>query len=194
MKRVSEAAIRNTPAIAEELKWVLPKDGLVLEVGSGTGQHAAAFSALFPNLNWQPTNHDDVDSVQAWREESAQANFLEPVLFDLFDAVAPVEHADAIYCANVLHIAPAPAVKHLFRHAAILLPSDAPLVLYGPYRYRERPLEPSNEDFDMWLRSNVPGGGIRVLEDVVDIANSVGIALRHDISMPANNRLLVFKR
>jgi len=121
-------------------------------------------------------------------------NFLEPLGFDLFDAQAPVAAADAIYCANVIHIAPPEAIPHLFRHAKSVLPSGAPLILYGPFRYRERELEPSNLSFNEWLAERFPGGGIREFETVRDIANSAGFEIEADIEMPANNRLLVFRR
>ncbi len=194
MKQFSDPAARNAPFIASALVDVLPTKGLVLEVGSGTGQHADAFSRAFPNLLWQPTNADDLDSVKAWRAESEMPNFLEPLTFDLFDLQSPVSSAEAIYCANVIHIAPAEAIPHLFRHAKALLGLGAPVVLYGPFRYRDRELEPSNVSFNVWLSERFSGGGIREFEAVCDTAKSEGFEIEVDKEMPANNRLLVFRR
>lgn len=194
MKQFSDPAARNAPFIASALVDILPKTGLVLEVGSGTGQHADAFSRAFPALLWQPTNADDLDSIQAWRAESEMPNFLAPLKFDLFAQESPVESADAIYCANVIHIAPAEVIPHLFRHANALLGLGAPVILYGPFRYRDRDLEPSNISFNVWLSEHFSGGGIREFEAVCEIAKSEGFEIEVDKEMPANNRLLVFRR
>jgi len=194
MKRFSDPAARNAPFIASVLAEILPKAGLVLEIGSGTGQHADAFTRKFPHLQWQPTNADDLQSIFAWRAESGAPNFLEPLAFDLFDDVPPILAADAIYSANVIHIAPAEATPRLFMHAGALLQAGAPLVIYGPFKYRERQLEPSNVSFDAWLHERYPGGGIREFETVCEVAAAAGFDFISDIEMPANNRVLVFRK
>ncbi len=194
MKQFSDPAARNAPFIASVLADILPKTGLVLEIGSGTGQHADTFTREFPHLLWQPTNADDLQSILAWRAESGLPNFLEPLAFDLFDETPPIPSADAVYSANVIHIAPSEAIPRLFKHAGAMLKVGAPVILYGPFKYRDRELEPSNVSFDVWLHERFQGGGIREFETVCEIAKAAGFDFASDIEMPANNRMLVFRK
>jgi cyclopropane fatty-acyl-phospholipid synthase-like methyltransferase len=194
MKQFSESAARNAPFIASALADILPETGLVLEIGSGTGQHADTFAREFPHLLWQPTNADDLQSILAWRAENGLPNFLEPLAFDLFDEAPPIPSADAVYSANVIHIAPSSAIPRFFKHSSALLQTGAPVILYGPFKYRSRELEPSNVSFDAWLHERFPDGGIREFESVCEIAKAEGFDFASDTEMPANNRLLVFRK
>ncbi len=188
MKQYSEACRRNEQPIAEVLREILPEQGLVLEVGSGTGQHAAAFSRSFPKLLWQPTNQPGhLDSIEAWREEVALPNFKSPQPFDLFDAQGPVPEADAIVAINVLHIAPWAATERLFFHADKLLKSDAPIFIYGPFRYRDQPLEESNQRFDAFLQRRDPQSGLRYFDEVSNQAQEYGFRHCGTRRLPANN-------
>lgn len=189
----SEACERNKEPIAAQLERALPERGTILEIGSGTGQHAAYFASRFASLLWQPTDLGErFASVRAWTAE--QDNVLEPIVFDLLAVDPPVPSADAIVCINTIHIAPWEATEHLFRHAAKLLPKEGTIFLYGPFRYRDRPLEPSNERFDAWLQGNDPRQGIRTFEDVDAIARRYGFELQDDVPMPANNRSIWWRR
>ena len=202
MKLFSEASRRNKGPIGDVLQELLTEPGLVLEVGSGTGQHAVAFSHRFPHLTWQPTNAggpDTLKSVAAYREEADLPNLRAPQSFDLFDDLSTVEAedrfgADQIVAINVIHIAPADAIDHLFRHADHLLPASGILFLYGPFRHPDRPLEPSNEQFHRFLQNRDPRSGIRDLTLVDEIASRSGFTRAGIQRLPANNDALWYQR
>lgn len=191
----SNACDRNHRPIGEQLSRLIEPGDLVWEIGSGTGQHAVLFGARFPDATWQPSDRAEHHaSIEAWRAHAALPNVSAVLPFDLFDELTPVSSAQLVFCANTIHIAPWAATAHLFRHAAAALSERGALVTYGPYRYADRPLEPSNETFDAWLKSVDPNRGIRLFEDVVAAAAAHGFAEPQDVAMPANNRLLIFRR
>ncbi len=190
MKRFSKACERNEEPIANHLNTWLADAHVVLEVGSGTGQHAVAFARRFPHLDWQPTNRPDaLQSIEAWRRDADLPNVLPPLAFDLFDDAPPIDACDAVVAINVIHIAPENALPHLFEHAAHLLDAGSPLILYGPYRYGDRPLEPSNERFDVHLQQRDPAMGLRTFEEVDALADDAGFEHRDTHRLPANNDL-----
>jgi SAM-dependent methyltransferase len=178
------------------LREVLPKRGTVLEVASGTGQHAAYFASLFPDLLWQPSDPDPdaLGSIRAWRVEAGLANLLEPVKLDAEADGWPVERADAILCINMVHISPWAATQGLLRGAGRALAAGAPLILYGPYRRAGVPTAPSNEAFDASLRARNPRWGLRELETVAAEAEANGLGYERLFEMPANNVTAVFRR
>ncbi|HEX8621533.1 MAG TPA: DUF938 domain-containing protein [Allosphingosinicella sp.] len=196
MKREAPATARNRGPIAAVLREVLPGAGTVLEVASGTGEHAAFFAAAFPALRWQPSDPDPdaLDSIRAWRDEAALANLLDPLRLDASAGDWPVAAADAILCVNMVHISPWAATQGLMRGAARLLGPGAPLILYGPYRRAGVPTAPSNEAFDRSLRARDPRWGLRELDAVESEAESQGLGLERVFEMPANNLTLVFRR
>ena len=190
------ATARNAAPILAVLREVLPASGLVLEVASGTGEHALHFASALPHLVWQPSDPspEALRSIAAWREAEATPNLLLPVRLDAASAEWPVAAADAIVCINMVHISPWAATEGLIAGAARLLPSGGPLVLYGPYRRRDRPLEPSNAAFDADLRRRNPAWGLRLLDDVVGLAGGHGLAMERVVGMPANNLTVVLRR
>jgi SAM-dependent methyltransferase len=196
VKREAPATARNRGPIAAVLREVLPGAGTVLEVASGTGEHAAFFAAAFPALRWQPSDPDPdaLDSIRAWRDEAALANLLDPLRLDASAGDWPVAAADAILCVNMVHISPWAATQGLMRGAARLLGPGAPLILYGPYRRAGVPTAPSNEAFDRSLRARDPRWGLRELDAVESEAESQGLGLERVFEMPANNLTLVFRR
>ena len=195
-RRSAPATERNREPILAVLKTVLPERGLVLEVASGTGEHAAYFARAFPRLLWQPSDPDPeaLASIRAWREEAGLANLLEPVRLDAAAEPWPVAAADAILCVNMVHITPWAATLGLLRGAGRLLPAGAPLILYGPYRRAGVPTAPSNQAFDASLRARNPHWGLRELDTVEKEAASHGLALERLFEMPANNITAVFRR
>ena len=196
MKLYSEACERNALYIGDVLEEILPAEGVVLEVGSGTGQHAVAFSRRFPRLQWQPTNAEGpeaLESVRAYAEEAGLENLLEPRVFDLLEGARPLARADAVVSINVLHIAPWEATARLFEHAAKLLPGGAPLVVYGPFRHPDRPLEPSNQRFDEFLRARDPRSGLRRLDEVMKEASAAGFRHEETRRLPANNDVVIWR-
>ena len=196
MKRHAPATERNREPIAAVLRDVLPASGLVLEVASGTGEHAASFASLFPHLDWQPSDADPhaIDSIEAWAADVGAANLLSPVLLDAASEQWPVARADAILCVNMVHISPWDSTLGLLRGAGRLLSAGAPLILYGPYRRAGIPTAPSNEAFDASLKSRDPQWGLREMEEVR--AEAEANALRFDrlFEMPANNVTAVYRK
>lgn len=196
VKRRAPAAERNREPIAEVLGAVLPKSGLVLEVASGTGEHALHFAGRFPRLVWQPTDPslEARDSIRAWRQEAGLANLRDPLPLDAAAESWPVRRADAMLCINMIHISRWKATEGLMRGAGRILPAGAPLVLYGPYRRAGVPTAPSNEDFDRSLKARDPEWGLRALEAVEAEALRNGLRLERVVEMPANNLTVVFRR
>lgn len=193
-KRYAPATDRNRDAITEILRHILPASGLVLEVASGTGEHAVHFAQAFQGLTWQPSDPDPAGlaSIEAWSSEAQLANLLPPIALDA-SMNWSVAYADAIICINMTHISPWEATLGLVRGAGELLPEDGALYLYGPYRQNDVPTVKSNEDFDASLRSRNPAWGLRYVEDVAAAAEEFGVRLQSVIEMPANNLSLIFR-
>jgi SAM-dependent methyltransferase len=200
-RRLAPAAARNRDVILAVLDRVLPKSGVVLEIASGTGQHAVHFAQALPGLIWQPSDADEASraSIDAWRKHIAVANPIAnlkaPVALDVRVSPWPVPDVlDGIVCINMIHIAPWAAAVALFDGAAAHLSPNGVLFLYGPYKREGEHTAPSNEAFDTQLRTTDPAWGVRDLEDVVALAHRNGFALDEIVPMPANNLSLVFKR
>lgn len=193
----SPAADRNRQPILEVLQRVLGPRGTALEIASGTGQHVAWFAAALPQWEWQPTDGDP-SLLPAIAERVAQAglaNVRPPLLLDVTAPAWPVAGAfDAIFCANMLHIAPWAACAGLMQGAARHLAADGVLVTYGPYLEADVPTAASNLAFDASLRERNPAWGLRHLDAVAQEAQRGGLTLRQRHAMPANNLLLVFAR
>ena len=198
----SPAAERNKQPILEVLQRVLPARGMALEIASGTGQHVVWFGAAMRSWIWQPSDADPLalPAIAAWSADATLTNLRAPVLLDVMAAQWPspgpafTESFDAVYCANMLHIAPWPSCAALMRGTAKHLALDGVLVTYGPYFEAGVAPAPGNLAFDASLRERDPRWGIRRLEDVAAEANQVGLRLRARHEMPANNLLLVFNR
>ena len=194
--RSAPAALRNREPIAENLAEWLPGDGLVLEIASGTGEHAAFFAERFPRLEWQPSDiHPGaLASIAAWRATAELPNFMSPVAIDASDPDWPVEAADAVLSINMVHISPWAAALGLIRGAARILPPGAPLILYGPWLQSSVPTAPSNLAFDADLSQRNAAWGLRRVEDFAQAAAEHGFELAETRPMPANNRMLLFLR
>jgi SAM-dependent methyltransferase len=187
---------RNRKPILEVLRRVLPRDGLVLEIASGGGEHAAYFASNLPDVTWQPTDADSemFDSIAAHRAAAGITNLLAPLHLDVTAEQWPVERADAMVCCNMIHIAPWAATEGLIAGAGRTLRRGAPLYLYGPYKVDGRHTAPSNADFDASLRARNPLWGVRDLNDVSVLAKCHGFALEETAAMPANNLSVIFRR
>jgi SAM-dependent methyltransferase len=190
------ATERNREAILEVLRRVLPPVGLVLEIASGTGQHAAFFAPALPGLRWQPSDASErmMESIRAWSATSGAANLLPPVLLDVEREPWPVAQADAIVNINMIHIAPWSAAEALFRGAAGRLPATGVLFLYGPFKRAGQHTAESNQRFDERLRGEDPRWGVRDVDDLGRLAASAGFAAPEIVAMPANNLSLIFRR
>ncbi len=195
-RRVAPHVARNSGAIVDVLRGILPDAGLVLEVASGSGEHAVHFARAFPHMSWQPSDPDPLAllSIEAWRSSEGLPNLLAPVELDAAAETWPVSHADAMLCINMVHISPWAATQGLMRGARRLLATGAPLYLYGAYRQQGVPTAPSNEAFDLSLKGRNPEWGLRHLEDVAGEAERNGLALEAVVPMPANNLSIIFRR
>lgn len=196
MKRHAPAAGRNREPIAAVLTEELPPSGVVLEIASGTGEHAVHFARTFPHLDWQPSDPDPDarESIATWREEAGLPNLLPPLELDAADADWPLANADAVLCINMVHISPVAATEGLVAGAAQLLAPGAPLILYGPYFDAEVETAPSNLAFDRDLRSRNPEWGLRPVEWLDGLAQNAGFRRTRRVAMPANNLTLVYRR
>ena len=194
--RSAPAALRNRQPIAEVLRDWLPNSGLVLEVASGTGEHAAFFASLFPQLDWQPSDTDPMalGSIEARQADSGLPNLRQPVILDVTMARWPVESADALLSSNMVHISPWAAALGLLDGAQRVLRQGAPLILYGPWIVPGVETAPSNLAFDADLKSRDPAWGLRRVDDFAAEAEARGLALADQREMPANNRMLLFIR
>lgn len=195
-KRHAPATLRNRDAIVEVLADWLPPAGTILEVASGSGEHAVHFAAAFPGLDWQPSDPDPdaLTSIAAWSAEAGLPNIRPPLMLDASARDWPVVAAEAMLCINMVHISPWAATLGLFAGAARLLAPDAPLILYGPYLEADLPTAQSNAAFDANLRGRNPAWGLRDTADVKAVAADAGLAFADRRAMPANNLMLLFRR
>lgn len=196
MKQHAPATERNREPILAVLERWLPERGLVLEVASGTGEHAAFFARHLPRLTWQPTDVDAaaLASIAAWREEADLPNLLPPRRLDVRAQPWPVARADALFCANMIHIAPWECALALVAGAGSVLTPGGVLILYGPFRVGGRATAPSNQAFDQDLRARNPAWGVRDLEVVGEAAQAAGLDHLDTVPMPANNLSVVWRR
>lgn len=195
-RRSAPAALRNREPIADVLAEWLPGSGTVLEIASGTGEHAVHFARAFPQLEWQPSDiHPDaLASITAWRKESALGNLRAPVAVDAASADWPIRQADAVLSINMVHISPWTSALGLIAGAARLLPPAGPLILYGPWLTGDLAAAPSNLEFDAELKRRDPRWGLRRVEDFAAAAAVEGFALDQTRAMPANNLMLLLRR
>ena len=193
---VAPAAERNKGPILEVLQRVLPPRGLVLEIGSGTGQHVVHFAKALSQLSWQPSDPDaeNRQSIALWSRLEELGNVRAPLALDVRERPWPIDAADAIVCINVVHVSPWAATLALFDGVREMLPPEGVLFLYGPYRRGGRHTAPSNEKFDADLRAHNPEWGLRDIGELAEVADRVGFALAEIVDMPANNFSLVFRK
>lgn len=199
-KKHAPATLRNREAIAVVLEEELPESGLVLEIASGTGEHAAYFAERFPALEWQPSDVDPtaLASIVARHTDYEKENLRFPMVLD---AARPetweIAHVDAILCVNMVHISPWEATDGLLTGCGEALGNPrnvaAPLILYGPFLEEDTETAPSNLEFDRSLRARNPEWGLRKVEDLDELAAREGLARTRRVEMPANNLMLVYR-
>lgn len=200
VKQIPPASVRNTPPLLDVLTRVFAPGalpgGLVLEIASGSGYHAAAFARGLAHLDWQPSDPDETAraSIAAYVAEAGLSNLRPPVILDAADTAWPVKTAHAMVCINMIHISPWAATVGLFAGAARTLVNHGTLITYGPYAIGGDFQAESNAAFDQSLRARNPAWGVRDLNDIVPLAQSHGLALIERVPMPANNHALIFKK
>jgi SAM-dependent methyltransferase len=194
--RTAAAAARNREPILHVLRDRLPPAGLVLEIASGTGEHAVWFSRAVPTLTWQPTDQDPeaLASIAAWRDTAGLPNLLPPLPLDACAKTWPVARADAVVAINLVHIAPWATTEGLIAGAARVLTPGGLLFLYGPFREGGAHTAAGNAAFDAALRARDPSWGVRDLDEIKAFAGRHGIEAAERIAMPANNLGVVFRR
>jgi SAM-dependent methyltransferase len=194
--QTSPAVARNRDPILAVLRSFLPSGGTVLEIASGTGEHAEYFARHLPHLVWQPTDPDPdaLASISAHRSAAQLGNLLAPVRLDVTASDWPIRQADAVVSINMIHISPWTAAQGLMSGAARLLSAGEVLYLYGPFKENGIHTAPSNAAFDASLRARDPLWGVRDVSDVCELAGSHGFEFVERVAMPANNLSLVFRR
>jgi len=195
-KPFSPSSERNRAPILEVLTPHFADRRRVLEIGSGTGQHAVYFAAAMPHLRWQCSDRANyLPGIRQWLGEEALPNAPEPIALDANDDWAKIgQRFDAIYTANTLHIMSWPEVERVFVQLPLILNDDAKLTIYGPFNYGGQFTSASNADFDAGLKAEKPWRGIRDFEAVNALAEGIGFTLTEDCAMPANNRCLIWQR
>ena len=194
-KPFSESCVQNREPILAVLREVFKDHRNLLEIGSGTGQHAVYFGAELPDLRWQTADvlaHHA--GIRLWLDEAALPNVLPPIALDVNQTAWRNGRYDAVFSANTLHIMSWPEVALFFEGVGDVLEPDGVLAIYGPFNYDGRFTSESNARFDGWLKSRDPASGVRDFEAVDALARAQGLALQQDIAMPANNRTLVWRR
>jgi SAM-dependent methyltransferase len=196
MKREAPAAARNREPITAVLTDELPASGMVLEVASGTGEHAIHFAAAFPHLHWQPSDPDAdaLASIAAWRADAGLANVAPPLKLDAAADTWPLDSADALLCINMIHISPLAAAHGLVSAAGRLLPPGGPLIVYGPWLEADVKTADSNLAFDQWLKDKDAQFGLRDTAWMDGLAAAAGLVRARRVAMPANNIMLVYRK
>jgi len=194
-KPFAPSCARNRDPILAVLRPLLARTHRVLEIGSGTGQHAVHFAAALPRLCWQTSERaEHLPGIGAWLDEAALPNTPPPLALDVARGPWPAQTFDAVFTANTLHIMGWPQVQACFAGLSGVLESGGVLAVYGPFNYGGAFTSDSNAQFDQWLKARDPVSGIRDLEAVDALARGIGLRLEADHAMPANNRLLVWRR
>lgn len=195
MKPYSESCERNQEPILKILQETLTNQKRVLEIASGTGQHAVYFGRALPHLSWQTSelvqNHE---GILAWLNETKLPNVLPPMAIDVSDAKWPIEIVDTVFNANTVHIISWPEVRRMFAGIARILSANGILCLYGPFNYEGKFISKSNARFDAWLKLCDRNSGVRDFEAINRLAESHGLFLLRDVTMPNYNRILIWQR
>lgn len=190
----SQACENNQAPILDVLLEVFDQPARVLEIGTGTGQHAVHFARALPHLKWQPSDHPDAAHLSRLRLEQAGLPNLLPILnLDVGASPWPITEFDGVFSANTAHIMAWPEVEKMFQGIGNRLTLNGTFCLYGPFNYQGSFTSDSNRQFDQHLRTRAPQMGIRDLDDLNILARAEGLMLEDDVAMPANNRLLVFR-
>ncbi|MCX7195111.1 MAG: DUF938 domain-containing protein [Proteobacteria bacterium] len=195
MKPYSESCAQNQVPILEVLQEIFVNQQYVLEIASGTGQHAVYFGSALPHLTWQTSELEQNHAgILAWLNETKLPNVLPPVVIDVNDDQWPIEMVDTVFNANTVHIISWPEVERMFAGIARVLSAGGILCLYGPFNYGEMFTSESNAHFDAWLKSRDRNSGVRNFEAINQLAETHGLFLLKDVTMPSNNRTLVWQR
>ncbi len=194
-KPYSESCDMNQEVISKVLEKYLLKSGVILEIGSGTGQHAVYFANKFPNYTWQPADvAENIPGMKLWFDEAQLSNIKEPEILNVDDYHGSTDSFDFVYSANTVHIMSWSQVEKLFKILQTVLKPAAIFILYGPFSYNFKQTSESNQRFDLWLKGRDPLSGVRDFSDLNKLASDSSLVFQTDIEMPVNNRILVWKK
>jgi cyclopropane fatty-acyl-phospholipid synthase-like methyltransferase len=195
MKPFAESCEQNKQPILAVLKQYLQNAKSVLEIGSGTGQHAVFFAEQFSHLSWMASDQAEYhEGINLWLEEYSQGNIEGPFLLDVNQSAWPIEATDAVFSANTVHIMSWSSVENMFAGVGRVLNKGGYFCLYGPFNYNGQFSSESNANFDAWLKQRDPASGVRDFEALQELASKAGLAFVHDHEMPANNRILTWQK
>lgn len=195
IKPFAESSEQNKQVILAIIQPLFSKLKRVLEIASGTGQHAVYFSQVMPDLNWQPSDLENaLPGIQSWVNESGLENLNQPLALDVSSINWPQQTFDAIFSANSLHIMSQQHVKDFFSNVDRVLDKNGLITIYGPFNYQGQFTSESNQHFDAWLKSRNPDSGIKEFEWCNQLAESAGFKLIADHEMPQNNRILIWQK
>lgn len=195
MKPYSESCDQNKQPILQVLKIELADARSVLEIGSGTGQHAVFFGTQFPDITWQTSDRQEYHpGIHLWLADHNLDNVLPPMELDVALEHWPQATFDAVFSANTAHIMSSTDVEHMFRGVGKVLKAGGRFCLYGPFNYHGEYTSDSNQRFDQWLKQRDPNSGIKDLDDLQRWAQPAKLILRHDYEMPVNNRILAWEK
>ena len=195
MKPFAESSEQNKIPILAVLKQFCGEVETVLEIGSGTGQHAVFFAEQFPHLTWLASDQLEYHAgIQMWLKDSGLTNIQGPLLLDVNQSDWSVKQMDAVFSANTVHIMGWPSVERMFNGIGKILKEGGVFCLYGPFNYNGKFSSESNARFDLWLKQRDPVSGVRDFEALQILADKAGLVFIDDVEMPANNRVLVWKK
>lgn len=196
MKPYSESCDQNREPILEVIRPIFAHTRTLLEIGSGTGQHAVYFARHLRHLTWVPSDRVGyLEGIRAWRSEANLANLRPPIEFDVGTQPWPLaEPVEGVFSANSAHIMHWPEVRAMFRLIGAHLAPGGQFALYGPFNYGSRFTSPSNERFDAWLKNRDPESGVRDRDDLQALAEAAGLTFAGDHAMPVNNRILCWRK
>ena len=194
-KPFSQSCENNKQPILQRIQSVFHQSQTVWEIGSGTGQHACYFAEKLPHLSWQTTDREEnLTGIDHWIADSKLNNLPNSLALEVTNQPWPCQSIDALFSANTLHIMHSHEVESFFHGLNQYLTDSAPVCIYGPFNYQGKFTSPSNQQFDQWLKARDPEMGIRDFVTIEQLANNAGLLICNDFEMPANNRLLVFKK
>jgi len=194
-KPCSLACDRNRDPIFAIIQPLFSSCGCVLEIGSGTGQHAVYFAEKMPHLVWHSSDRaDNLADINLWLDDAGLQNTPPPLVLDVGQPDWPVINVDAVFSANTAHIIGLNDVKNLVNGVGQLLSKGGLFILYGPFNYNGQFTSDSNREFDLWLKNRDPFSGIRDFEHMNALATEAGMSLQGDYQMPANNRILCWRK
>ncbi|MES0327675.1 MAG: DUF938 domain-containing protein [Gammaproteobacteria bacterium] len=194
-KPYAESCDQNRDAILNIIQPLLLSSKSVLEIGSGTGQHAIYFSERLPHIIWNSSDRvENIEDIKLWLSENHTKKTPPPVELDVTQEAWPEISFDTVFTANTCHIMNQRSVEVMFKRIGDLLPDDGQLIIYGPFNYNQQYTSLSNQQFDQWLKLRNPESSIRNFEDLNDLAEKAGMTLVDDYEMPANNRILHWKK